>query len=258
MFSLLPFLPSSWHNTPLSALGRRRAGIVTASLSLAWCAAAMLFIPAHAHDVFAQRVLLIQFGDADERLDPYHPDQVTAVRAMASDGTALPVTLLPIGETGVTIQSPAGDPIAVTVHWDGGYRVKPTPGDKWQKATRAEAEAAGAYLHSSVISLRVFAWHPALATPHGTDLEIVPLADPAAATVGGHLPVRVLRDGKPLSGVALRTGDAKDALLSDDSGLVQIPLTAAGLLFIKASVSDTVGQTEQVRRATLVVSVPGP
>jgi len=220
-------------------------------------AAASLLIPTHAHDVFAERVLLIHFGDAGERLDPYHPDQVTAVRAIASDGAALPVTMLPIGETGVTIQSPNGDLIAVAVHWDGGYRVKPTLEGKWQKTTRAEAEAAGAYRHSTLISLRVFAWHPALATPHGTDLELLPLTDPAAATVGGHLQVRIVRDGKPLAGVALRTGESKDDLLSDANGVVQVPLTTAGLLFIKASVSDSVGPAEHVRRATLVVTVPG-
>ena len=74
----------------------------------------------------------------------------------------------------------------------------------------------------------------------GMPLELIPDANPYALPKGRKLPVRLLRDGKPLKGalvVAMQRdvpGDSKIALRTDAKGRVVLPLSRPGVWLVKA------------------------
>jgi hypothetical protein len=74
-------------------------------------------------------------------------------------------------------------------------------------------------------------WH----TPVGLALEIVPLSDPTVLKAGDALAVRVLRDGRPLAGLALRAvtrGRAAAFAKTDADGRASFPLPVGGAWLI--------------------------
>ncbi len=85
----------------------------------------------------------------------------------------------------------------------------------------------------------------------GYQLEIVPLADPAAKKPGDSLPVRVLFQGEPLSNIAVERTDGITPISEEDiprfttdkDGVALVPIVNAGphLLAVdyKASPSKT-------------------
>lgn len=208
--------------------------------------------PLHAHEVFVDRVLLVQFGDVGEHLDAYDPARVLGAEVWTGDGAIQEATLLPIGEASVMVQSPHADPAAVLVRWDGGYRIQID--GAWKRATREEAEAAPARQHHLTTSLRLFRWSPALAEPRGKGVEVVVEGDPAAASES--LSVRVFIDGAPAAGAAVRASTLAEAGTTDVEGRIAIPRGEPGLLFIRAQQTVADGTVERVHRRTLVVDIP--
>jgi hypothetical protein len=66
--------------------------------------------------------------------------------------------------------------------------------------------------------------------PLGLKIEIVPLADPASVTPGGHLPVQVLYEGKPLADAQLLIASPATRIAgrTNAQGKLDVPITAAG------------------------------
>ena len=76
----------------------------------------------------------------------------------------------------------------------------------------------------------------AFARTAGQVAEFVPLKDPSTLRVGDTLPVRLLYRGKPLASAHVHAGQAAEAgresdlsLVTDDGGVLRLPLTAPGL-----------------------------
>lgn len=223
-------------------------------LASSLCITALSLAPAFAHDVWVDRVYLVHFGDPGEKLDAFDPAKVTAARAVAADGSEIPVTLLKLAEAGVLVQPQGAEPAVIAVTWDGGYRIK--KGEKWEAATKAEAEASPAWRSTVIGATRLFAWNQATAKPAGKGLELVAEADPAAVKPGATLAVRALRDGKPLPGFAVTVGeDHKTTFTSDAEGRIAVPL-GSGLQIIKGRVSETSGAGERIQVASLAVTAP--
>lgn len=223
-------------------------------LSIATCAATLSLAPALAHDVWVDRVYLVHFGDPGEKLDAFDPAKVTTARAVDASGVEIPVTLLKLAEAGVLVQPQGAAPAAISITWDGGYRVK--KGEKWETTTKAEAEAAGTFRRTVISAERLFAWSSALAKPRGAGLELTADADPAAVKAGATLAVRAWRDGKPAAGLAVTVGeDHKTTFTSDAEGRIAVPL-GAGLQIIKSRVSETTAGAEQIQVASLTVDGP--
>jgi len=66
--------------------------------------------------------------------------------------------------------------------------------------------------------------------PLGLKIEIVPLVDPASVTPGGHLPVQVLYEGKPLADAQLLIASPATRIAgrTNAQGKLDVPITAAG------------------------------
>jgi nickel transport protein len=201
------------------------------ALSIA-CAWTLVFAPAYAHDLWIDRALLVHFGDVGERLDPVNPANLSGFVAFGADGKAAAARLLPIGEVGAVVLAEAGEPAAVGVVWDAGYRVK--KGEKWAKATAEEAKAAGTFRHSVFHAKTIFTWNARFAEPFGLPLELVPHNDPTAVRAGGTLTLTALVDGKPAAGVVLTLDQPEVSLTSDAAGLITVPIAKAGLHLLSA------------------------
>lgn len=99
----------------------------------------------------------------------------------------------------------------------------------------------------------------------GLPLELVPDANPYALPKGRKLPVRLLRDGKPLKG-ALVTAIQRDApveskisVRTDAKGKVMLPLSRPGVWLVKAVHIVRAGQPGEWNSlwASLTFEVPG-
>lgn len=186
-------------------------------------AVACAAMPAIAHETWADRVILIHYGEPGGPLDPYKPEQITAITAIAADGSALAVTARAIGGVAVAVDSPAGDPAAVFYSMDLGHYA--ITGDDWKKATAEEAATAEKSWTGSFTATSILAWHPELTRPRGRSIELVPLADPLSLAEGQPLPLRAYRDGKPVAGFTLYR-DGAEPVVSDADGGLSVPLRA--------------------------------
>lgn len=217
-------------------------------LSIA-CAWSLVFAPAYAHDLWIDRALLVHFGDVGERLDPVDPANLSGFVAFGADGKVAAARLLPIGEVGAVVLPEAGEPAAVGVVWDAGYRVK--KGEKWAKATVEEAKAAGTFRHTVFHSKTILAWNPRFAEPFGLPLELVPQGDPLAVKAGGTLKLIALVDGKPAAGVVLALDQPEVSLTSDADGVLTVPIAKAGLQLLSARLVGKEGNGDLSRVAVL-------
>ncbi len=99
--------------------------------------------------------------------------------------------------------------------------------------------------------------------PLGLDIEIVPLLNPYDLTVGAKLPVRVLLEGKPLSGLTLHAGyegetDKSASHTTNQAGEASITLSAAGKWYIRGihlTRVDREDHSYESKWATLTVEV---
>ena len=105
--------------------------------------------------------------------------------------------------------------------------------------------------------------------PVGTELEVIPLANPGGLKAGDKLPVKVLLNGKPLVNFEVTAsykgfngghGSAAFSAQTDQQGVVKVEVSRAGLWLVKAfrlvpypdqAVCDKFGQT-----AVLTFMVP--
>lgn len=101
--------------------------------------------------------------------------------------------------------------------------------------------------------------------PVGMPLELVPERDPTQLESGEELPIRVLRHGKPLSGLPVgvaSAGDSKGVLrISDSDGRVTLTLPRSGWWLIRATQlakSSEADEHWESHFATLTVFAAGP
>lgn len=145
--------------------------------------------------------------------DPYDPARITEARAIAEDGTAMPVAI-DKREKHAVLKS-EGEPAAIALTFDNGYWTEKTDG-KWvnePKDTVPDAKAAGHYIKNSLSLMHV---HDALPAFPKQDLQIVPLDNPVGRKAGDPIRLRVLYDGKPLAGAVVTLDYVNQASLKSD------------------------------------------
>jgi uncharacterized GH25 family protein len=239
-------------------------------------------VSASAHDVWltiagevASRRAIVNYGHPDDR-PPAFADKVVDLVAINSRGS----TSLLKGIAQTTIKGIAvaqTKPFADDGHtllaarYDNGFWIRTADGVSRNATRRLVPDAAD--------SLWSVKFAKALTGPDapwdkvlGHVLEIVPLSDPAKAKPGQTLRLKVLFQGKPLSGGAVERGDGVTAVAEKDiprfptdaDGIASIPIVQAGqhLLVIdhRVSPSATPDQANSDRfNATLWFRVgPGP
>lgn len=214
---------------------------------LAWT---IVLAPVHAHETWAERAILIQFGEPGAPgLDAYKPGQVRELSAIGIGGAAVPVTALPIGQAAVVVKPSGGtDPAAVFFTLQLGHYV--ITGDDWKDATAAEAAAAPTLWVGSYTVTSILAWHPGLAEPRARAIELVPLVDPLALAVGAPLPLRAFRDGRPQAGLTIELGEGAKPVVSDAAGNLSVPVRV-GHQVILGSLDEVAGGHTVGRMAVL-------
>lgn len=206
--------------------------LLSASLAL------ILGVSAQAHQIVAQSVGTNKFEAkfwAHGSFEKYKPEQLLGAKAYDANLDEIKTGIIyHYGEANVapeilTQKTPA---VLVTTfdanYWvqtDAGYVV----GDK--VATKGIVFDA---IKSVKLGKTLFSWNEKLLSPIGLKLEVIALSDPFKLKVGDKLPVLVLKDGKPLEGVAFE--DAKDDLseVTNKFGIALIPIKEKGLNIIAA------------------------
>jgi uncharacterized GH25 family protein len=131
--------------------------------------------------------------------DAYKPEKVTAAKAATAAGEAREVRIVPQAKNAL-LDVPK-DAATLTVVFDNGFWTKGADGKYVNKGKRDVPGGQGTS-HSLKTNTTILAKGTA-PKAQGLPLEIVPLVDPLSLKMGDDLPVRVLYQGRPLSGVSL-------------------------------------------------------
>ncbi len=141
------------------------------------------------------------------KLESYDPQKVKEAKAFDCEGKEIPVKI-DRQASGVTLDS-AKTPTMVVVFFDNGPWVQTTDG--WKNMGKQEALKQFSVVDSSKnhkFAKAIFTPCDTPAKPTGVPFEIIPQKDPLTVKVGETLPVKVLLEGKPVSGVTVSSGDA--------------------------------------------------
>jgi uncharacterized GH25 family protein len=152
--------------------------------------------------------------------------------------------------TAITVTSKAFDcgHTLLALHYENGFWVK-TPSGAYRNATKRSVPGALDSLWSVKFAKVVTGAGAPWSAVVGHELEIVPLADPAAKKADDSLPVRVLFQGAPLANIAVERTDGMTPIKEEDIprfttdkdgvALVQIPNTGPQLLAVDYKVSPS-------------------
>jgi len=182
--------------------------------------------PASAHDVWltlsgdaAGRRVIINYGHPDDR-PPAFADKVIDIFAISSgerrsllDGLeAATESGIPVAKTKVFADD--GHTLIVA-RYDNGFWVKTGDG-LYRNATRRLVPDAADSLWSGKFAKALTGPGAPWQQLVGHALEILPLSDPAKATPGTRLRVKVLFRGEPLAGAEVERGDGVTAVPEKD------------------------------------------
>lgn len=188
----------------------------------------------HAHDAWLERSgekFVVVYGHLENR-EEYQVSKVKEVKAfdMVGKGKSLVVK----EEDGKAFLSPPKDTMMITMVFDNGFWVKRSDG--WKNISKREAKDYLESSHSIKFSKHLIGWSPAFMKPVGLRMEIVPLKDPFALKTGDALPIKVLFEGKPLTGAVISTNGMHNVeMKTNHKGVVEVPITQAGFQLISAS-----------------------
>jgi len=219
--------------------------------SLVFVAAATGMVgTASAHDIWlttmgpanARRVI-VNYGHPNDRL-PTAADKMLDLFAITREAkVSLLVGLTPgyVNSALVVRSRPIADGghALLATRYDNGYWVKIA--DKlYRNVSKRMAPDALDSLWSAKFAKAVTGPGAPWDTVLGHELEIVPLADPAATRIGESLRVRVLFRGQPLAGAEVERGDGVTPMKeediprfkSDGDGIAAIPIVKAGPLVL--------------------------
>jgi nickel transport protein len=208
------------------------------------------------------RCVIVNYGHPHDR-PPTVADKILDLVAVTADAK---VSLL----AGLSAGSSRGAPIVqsrtfvdggrtlLAARYDNGYWVK--IGDNlYRNVSKRMAPDATESLWSAKFAKAVTGPGAPWTTVLGHDLEIVPLADPAAARLGQTLRVRVLFGGRPLVGADVERGDGVTPMKEEDiprfktdaDGIAAIPIVKAGPLVLAIDHRVTPSGTPDIAAADL-------
>jgi nickel transport protein len=193
-----------------------------------------------AHDTWIEKrngELLVLRGHGGE-VEAYDATLVKEPKALDANGQAVEIEIVKNKENASL--SPKGKPVVIGALYDSGYWLKTTEG--WKKATRREGKGK----YEIVESIKSKQWCKGLlsesaenAKPLGQRFEVVPLKDPMTLKVGDKLSIKVVFDGKPVTGVVIAPGgghasESKNPIKTDQEGKASVTIEKAGLQMVKA------------------------
>ncbi len=196
--------------------------------------------PAFAHSLYfgnkGEDIPLL-FGHPEEgenNVLPYSPASIKELTAYDLPGGVVPVETNNFPDSISVI--PNSEVAALTAFVDRGFYVV-TPDNEYLNISKQEAtEEYTQAFRSLNYPKSLYNWSDAIAQPLGQTLEIVPLENPFAVSVGENLDVQVLFEGVPLKDVLVEySGKPIDDANGD--GVFSIPWTQEGLKTIEASYS---------------------
>ncbi|NVO15259.1 MAG: DUF4198 domain-containing protein [Rhodoplanes sp.] len=256
---------------------RSPAPLATLALAVVTLAVAALACgPAAAHDLWisstgtgAEARVVVNYGHPGDRPPPLADKVLDIAATTASGSTSLAPRLAPAVVDGTfVLAAPWSGDALLAARYDNGFWVE-TPDGTWRNSSRLVYQDAKAALWSIKFAKALVGPGAPWRTVLGHELEIVPLADPAALTVGSRLPVRVLFRGKPLAGIAVERGDGVTPMAEKDmptfrtneAGIAEIPIARVGphLLAVDHDVTPPKLPTladRDLYNATLMLDVP--
>lgn len=208
---------------------------------LSVCAFALLAQSVSAHQFFIKQEAndyKVGFW-ADDHWGQYQADKIFGVKAYSKDGKA-------IKNSGFDYQNAkvfaSGDVYAMSIMYDFGYYTFTPKGHFSQKRSDiTDKEGANEVVQTRKIykiGKSIFKWDEKVANL-GLKFEIVPLQNPLELKVGDKLKVKVLLDGKPISGVEFEDqNDDIDGIATDKNGEATLTLSKPkdGLQIIAAGI----------------------
>lgn len=199
--------------------------------------------PAWAHDIWltltsgAPARVAVNYGHPHDRPPP-EAEKIVELNRVTAQGTAsLLGELTAATERGAPVVETAPvetDAAVLAARYDNGYWVKMPDGEYRNTSKRVVPGAPNSSWSMKFAKAVVGAGGP-WSRVLGHELELVPLADPAAAVRGGVVQVQVLFRGQPLPGVDVERGDGVTPVediprfRTDDRGIAAIPIAEDGL-----------------------------
>lgn len=150
----------------------------------------------------------------------YVAEKVKTVTAF--DANRLPLTVDVMRDaTGASVRA-NGKPAMLLVEFDNGFYTK-VDGKSIQMSKR-DAPPGSTTNHPVKSGKTIVQWAPWMAEPMGQRLEVLPLKVSGAPKAGSKFKVRILLDGKPVSGVMVENNSNETGPKTDADGLATLTL----------------------------------
>lgn len=162
-------------------------------------------------------------------LEVYDPDKVEGVIAYDKNGN--PQNVTSSVRDGMVEIKISPDIALIAIDFDNGFWTE-DPDRKHANKPKWEIEDYRSSSHSRKYNKNILAWNASFSQPLGTELEIVPLANPLRLKPGDKLPVQVLYRSRPLAGAEVQIMGDEEAYTTDSRGRASIPLQATEFQYI--------------------------
>lgn len=187
---------------------------------------------------------------------PFKAQKISGAWAFDPQGRMIPVTVQRLDDH-ARLQ-PLKPPALISVALDNGMWTR-SPDGKWINQGRSQVPGGTDSTHTFKYSVAIYEQGARLPAFDKIDFVIVPQADPLTVGVGKPLPVRVLVDGKPASGIKL-IGDYRGAphevsAETDAEGRANVPVRNEGLNIIAAQTTVPVKGNADIAERGLFTSL---
>lgn len=206
------------------------------TLLVSLAAAGLLCAPAMAHDVWlvpkaGGKAHELVFGHPG-KLEPYDPAHVEETYVIDTAGK-LKNAVTRVQDNTVEIQT-GTDTALVALYYDHGFWTvgpdrKSVAVPKWKVPNYRTSS------HIRLFNKNLLAWSPALTSPVGLDLEIVPLANPLTLKPGDTYPIQVFYKSKPLAQADVEVMGDMELYTTDAAGKANIPIQQAEFQYVFVS-----------------------
>lgn len=201
------------------------------------------FTTLFAHQVITQNVGTNKFEVkfwAHGDFETYKSEQLIAANAYDADLTEIKTGInYHFGENKIPEVLTTKKPAIITSAFDAGYWIE---SDKGGAFVDGGKNAVKGLVFSTSRSVKLgktyFSWNSNLIQPLGLKLEVIALNDPFKLKIGDYLPVLVLKNGKPISGIGFEVGKEESKAVTNEFGIAMIEIKAKGLNIIAAIDSE--------------------
>ncbi|MBK8162838.1 MAG: DUF4198 domain-containing protein [Gammaproteobacteria bacterium] len=165
-------------------------------------------------------------------LESYDPAKVEGLSAYDKNGNARDVSSS-VRDGKVEI-STGPDIALIAVEFDNGFWTE-NMDKKYANKPKWEIGDSRSSSHSKKFNKNLLAWSSAFSKPLGTELEIVPLANPLQLKPGDKLPVQVLYRSQPLADADIEIMGNKEVYPTDAKGRASVPIQQTDYQYIAVS-----------------------